>query len=331
MTFPDDTVPASRTPRAAIILGVVGAVVVGVLVALQSRVNGQLGHSLGDGYLAAVISFGSGLVIMIAVMLVRRSGRTGLRLVVAEVRSGGIRWWYLLGGFLGGFFVLSQGLTSAMLGVALFTVAIVAGQTISGLVIDRRGIGTTAPAAITLTRLVGSVLALLAVCWAVSAQLVGNVPLWMLVLPFIAGLGQSLQQAVNGQVRVAARSAITATFLNFVAGTLILLVVWLISLLVTGWHFSFPSNPLLYTGGLIGTIFIAMNAVIVRTTGVLLLGLGSTAGQLVTSLLLDLFVPEAGDVVAWTTIAGTALTLVAVAITAVPSRPLRSKSGSLRA
>ncbi len=299
--------------------------IVGVLIALQSHVNGELGDRLGDGYLAALISFGSGLVIMAVVMLLVPSGRAGLRAVVRGTRTGGIRPWYLIGGFLGGFFVLSQGLTGAILGVALFTVALVAGQTISGLIIDLRGIGTTAAAPITLTRLIGSALALAAVCWAVSAQLVGDIPLWMLVLPFLAGLGQALQQAVNGQVRAAASSAVTATFLNFVAGTLLLAIVWAVSAVFTGPPASFPTDPWLYLGGAIGTVFIALNAIIVRTTGVLLLGLGSTAGQLVTSVVLDAVAP-AGHAVVWTTIAGTALTLVAVAVTAVPSRPLNRRA-----
>lgn len=325
VTFPRDALPSRRPARAAVAVGVLGAVLVGVLVALQSRANGELGRRLDDGYLAAVISFGSGLLIMVVVMLIAPSGRAGLRRVVGQLRSGGIHPWYLIGGLFGGFFVLSQGLTSAILGVALFTVAAIAGQTVSGLVIDLRGIGSTAPAPITVTRLVGSVLALAAVCWAVSAQLVGDIPVWMLALPFLAGLGQALQQAVNGQVRLVASSAITATFANFVAGTLLLLVVWLISLIFVGMPSHLPTDPWLYLGGAIGTVFIAMMTVIVRTTGVLLLGLGSTAGQLVTSLLLNAAAPAAGHPVLWTTVAGTALTLVAVAITAVPSRPLNRR------
>ena len=68
------------------------------------------------------------------------------------------------------FLVLSQGLAAAALGVALFTVAVVAGQTISGLVLDRVGIGPGGRRPLTAARLVGALLALGAVTWAVSAQ-----------------------------------------------------------------------------------------------------------------------------------------------------------------
>ncbi len=41
-----------------------------MLVAIQSRINGELGKRLGDGVPAALISFGSGLVILLVLALV---------------------------------------------------------------------------------------------------------------------------------------------------------------------------------------------------------------------------------------------------------------------
>ena len=238
--------------RRAIALGVVGAIIIGVLTATQSRVNGELGRSLADGYLAAVISFGSGLVILLVALMVWAPGRRGLGAAFGSVRAGTTPWWYLCGGAGGALFVLAQGITGAVLGVALFTVAVVCGQTISGLVIDRNGIGHTPPAAITITRLVGSGLALAAVAVAVSAGFGGNIPAWMLLLPFAAGLAVAVQQAVNGQVRRIAGSALTATFMNFLVGTTVLLVACLIHEAIVGPPERLPSNPLLYLGGIIG-------------------------------------------------------------------------------
>jgi transporter family-2 protein len=308
--------------RSAVALGVLGAVIVGVLTATQSRVNGELGRALADGYLAAVISFGSGLVILVLALAVWVPGRRGLARAFGSVRAGTTPWWYLCGGAGGALFVLSQGITGAVLGVALFTVAVVCGQTISGLVIDRNGIGHTAPAAITITRLVGSALALVAVGVAVSAGIGGDIPGWMLLLPFAAGLAVAVQQAVNGQVRRIAESALTATFMNFLVGTAVLLVACVIHEAIVGLPERMPADPLLYLGGLIGTIFIGGAVIVVRVTGVLLLGLGSVAGQLAMSLVLDLVIPASGQVIVTSTVVGTLLTLVAVVIAAIPSRPL---------
>ena len=311
--------------RAAVAIGVAGAVLVGVLTATQSRVNAELGHALEDGYLAAVISFGSGLVILAVALAAWAPGRRGLSKAFGSVRDGTTPWWYLCGGAGGALFVLSQGITGAVLGVALFTVAVVCGQTISGLVIDRNGIGHTPPAAITITRLLGSALALVAVGVAVSAGFGGDIPAWMLLLPFAAGLAVAVQQAVNGQVRRIAQSALTATFMSFLVGTTVLVVACLVHEAIVGLPERMPTNPALYLGGLIGAVFIGGAVIVVRVTGVLLLGLGSVAGQLVMSLVLDVLLPAPGNVVVTSTVVGTLLTLVAVMIAAIPSRRLRRR------
>lgn len=294
--------------------------VFGAGVAVQSRINGELGRALGDGYVAAVISFGGGLVIVAVVMVASRSGRAGFVRVTTAVRNGNMPWWHVAGGAAGAFFVLSQGLSAAVLGVALFTIAIVCGQTLSGLAIDRSGLGAVQPKRLTPTRIVGSLLALVAVGVAVSAQLSGDYPVWLLVMPFVAGLGIGWQQAVNGQVKAMANSALTATFLNFLVGFALLLGVAAIHASVAGWPVTAPSDWWLYIGGPVGVVFIAGAAIVVRTIGVLLLSLGTVAGQLVTSLVLDVLAPPVGYELAPTTVFGTLLTIAAVAIAAVPAR-----------
>lgn len=319
----------SRTPhplphpsRASVAITVACAVLFGAAIALQTRINGELGRRIGDGYLAAAISFGSGLLILCVAMLLWPAGRRGLARVKYALLRRATPAWYVFGGAAGALIVLSQGLTASVLGVALFTVATVCGQTLSSLLIDRRGLGTMRAKPLTLSRVAGSALALVAVAWAVSAQLRGDIPVWMLVLPFFAGAGIGWQQAVNGQIRVVADSALTATFVNFVVGTVLLAAAFLVHAAVVGWPVSVPSEPWLYVGGVIGVLFIAGAAIAVRITGVLLLGLGTIAGQLVASLGIDLIAPPAGYAIEWTTIAGTGLTLVAVGVAAIPTRAI---------
>ena len=84
---------------------------------------------------------------------------------------------------------------------------------------------------------------------------------------------------------------------------------------------------MLYIGGAIGILFVAGYAIVVRFTGVLLLGLGAIAGQLAASLLFDVVAPVAGQPIAWTTVVGTIVTLLAVAIASIPSR---ARSGASR-
>ena len=308
-------------------LAVGSAVVFGTMNALQSRVNGELGHRLGDGFMAAVISFVSGLVILSVALLVWPAGRRGLARVRGALTLRSLSWWHILGGTAGGLYVLAQSLTASLLGVALFTVAVVAGQTVSGMIMDRFGVGPGGRHRLTAQRLIGAVVALAAVGLAVSGQFATGVPFWLMLMPLVAGFGQGWQQAVNGRVKAVAESALTATFLNFVFGALVLLVAFGIHAAFVGLPQVFPSEPWLYIGGLLGCIFISGSAIVVRTTGVLVLGLSMVAGQLVCALALDVFAPVSADPISATTVGGTALALVAVFIVGARRRGSAGSTG----
>lgn len=295
-------------------LAIVFALACGALTALQSRINGQLAHAIEDPYTAAAISFGSGLVILLVALVAWRPGRRGLGRVVEALRERGLAWWMVLGGLAGAWFVTTQGLSAGVVGVALFTVAIVAGQTLGGIVFDLAGLGPGGRRPLTPTRVIGAVLALGAIGWAVSAQVAHDVPVLLMLLPFTAGLGAAWQQAVNGRVRTAAESALTATVLNFAVGTTALVVVMLVHAASDGWPAAMPSEWWLYAGGAIGCVFIAGQAVLVRIVGVLVLALCGVAGQLAAALSLDLLLPTAVRPVDVATIGGTLLALVAVVI-----------------
>jgi transporter family-2 protein len=298
-------------------LAILFAVACGALVALQSRVNGELALAIDDPYTAATISFGSGFVILLVALAAWRPGRRGLARVTVALRDRKLAWWMVLGGLAGAWFVISQGLSVGVVGVALFTVAIVAGQTLGGILFDLVGLGPGGRRPLTITRVIGVLLALAAVAWAVSAQLPREVPILLMLLPFLAGVGAGWQQAVNGRVRSVAESALTATILNFGVGTVALVVVMLVHAASAGWPDSLPGEAWLYAGGAIGCIFIAGQAVLVRIVGVLVLALCVVAGQLSAALLLDLLSPTAGRPVDLATIGGTVLALVAVVIASV--------------
>ncbi len=106
-----------------------GAALVGVLTAVQARINGQLGVRLDDGLVAAAISFGSGLLILIVAVGGAPVGPPRLRGArrPACVRAR-IPWWMLAGGAAGALTVATQGLAVGIIGVSLFTVGVVAGQ-----------------------------------------------------------------------------------------------------------------------------------------------------------------------------------------------------------
>ena len=189
--------PTKSQSRRRALAGIVAAVLAGGLVATQSRVNGELAVELHDSTLAALISFGSGLVILAAIVPFVPSARRGLRSLRTEVGSKRLPWWYLTGGAFGAFFVLTQGLAATALGVALFTVAVVASQTISSAVIDRVGIGSLQKRPVTALRVAASALAVGAVIFSGLADLRLDGPFLLVFLPLAAGFGIGWQQAVT--------------------------------------------------------------------------------------------------------------------------------------
>jgi transporter family-2 protein len=298
------------------------AVAAGLFIPLQGRINGALGAELGDGIGAAVVSFSTGLVVMVVMSVALPKGRAGLARILPAVRERQFPRYYVLAGCIGALFVFAQSFTVALLGVALFTVAAVTGQTLSGLLVDRMGIGPAGKRPITGIRVLGSVLTVAAVAWAVSPRFsAGDSVLQLLLpvlLPLLAGFLMSFQQAMNGTATVHYGSPIAATLVNFIAGAVLLWAAWLVKLAVSGAGNPLPGQWWYYLGGPLGCVFIGVGALLVRSLGVLVTGLGMIAGQLLGSLGLDLVFPVPGTVVALPTVLGTLLTLGAIILATLP-------------
>jgi transporter family-2 protein len=301
------------------VLAVGAAVSAGVGLAAQARLNGELGARLGDGVAASLASTTAGLVVLLVLVPALPSGRRGLRSVRAELRAGGLRWWHCCGGVGGALFVASQGISVGALGVAVFTVAIVAGSAIGGLGADRWGLGPGGRHRITYARAGGALACIVAVAVAVSDRLGGQGTVVLVILPLLAGVAVATQSALNGRVGAAARSPWPATLVSFVVAEATLAVVVLVGLAVRGAPVDrLPAEPWLYAAGVIGIVVIATAARVVGQVGVLVFSLASVAGQLLGALALDALTAGPRPTVAvWI---GTAVTFGAVALAARPGR-----------
>ncbi|MHC8609822.1 DMT family transporter (plasmid) [Paenarthrobacter ureafaciens] len=328
-----------NNPRLPFIAGLPLAVGAGMAIPIQGRINGALGSLLNDGIAAAVVGFSTGLVIMILISLTLPSGRVGLFRILPTIRARSFPPGYVLAGGIGALFVFAQSLTVGILGVALFTVATVTGQTLSGLVVDRMGIGPGGKRAVTTMRVIGSVLTITAVLWASSPRVTGSTGLpgesggsldalvIPLIFPVAAGFLMSFQQAMNGTATLHYGTPIAAVLVNFVTGTIVLWIAWGIKLALVGPGQPLPAEWWYYLGGPVGCLFIGVAAFLVRSLGVLMTGLGMIAGQLLGSLGLDLLLPTPGTSVAPATVLGTLLTLGAIILATMPW-PARLSAGS---
>lgn len=297
-----------------------------MMTAIQARINGELGLRLDDGLVAAAISFGSGLLLLIALSAALPAGRRGFRALVSGVRERSIPWWMLAGGAAGALTVATQGLAVAVIGVSLFTVGVVAGQTVNGLVLDRAGYGPAGVVAVTVPRLIGGALALVAVGVSLQGDVLQRIPLWMLLLPLVAGVGIAWQQATNGRLRQRVGTPLTATLVNFIGGTILLLGAAVVSVLWRGAPDVVPTEPWLYVGGAIGVFYIFLSAALVVHTGVLLLGLGTVAGQLLTALVIDVVWPASSGPGWAVELLMVTVALASVVVAAAPWRARRARS-----
>ena len=127
------------------------------------------------------------------------------------------------------------------------------------------------------------------------------------------------QDAANGRMTVIAGTPLTSTFLNFMVGTGVLLIATAFHSFSAGLPAALPTQPYFYLGGAIGVVFIGITAVVVREIGVLLMGLGSIAGQLLMAVILDFFFPSA-QVTGVMILIGASLAFVAAAWAAWPKK-----------
>jgi transporter family-2 protein len=293
------------------------AAVSGVMIAIQARANGELSHRLENAPQAALVSFSSGLFFVALYALSNSRVRTGVRKIRQAVVNGELPRWRLLAGALGGSFVAIQTSIVPFIGVAVYSVASIAGQTAVSLIVDRIGLTGGGPKLISPRRVSAALLTVSAVIVSVWDQLhAAELRILFVALAGMAGALVGVQRALNGQINEYSGESYATSLLNFITGTSFL-VIFLTILILLGRNEvqPLPSGPWwIYSGGLIGVIYIAMTALIVQHLGVLTFTLVSVGGQLVGSLLLDLYFPTAGVSVSWYLVSGIAMTYAGVLV-----------------
>jgi transporter family-2 protein len=289
----------------------------GVLIALQARANGELSHLLKNGLEAALISFSSGLLIILVISFFHRGIKDGINNLRAAVIAKEIPRWRLFAGALGGTFVAVQTQIVPIIGVAIYSVASIAGQTAISLVVDRIGLTGGGKKLISRRRIAAATLTVLAVLVSVWDRIdAKNLSLIAVFLGGLAGAIVGVQRALNGQINEYSKQSFTTSLLNFIMGTGFLVVILAISV-ISNWSdlSPLPKGPWwIYTGGVIGVIYIAFTSTIVQHLGVLTFTLFSVGGQLVGSLLIDLISPTVGVDISTYLISGIVMTFFGVIV-----------------
>lgn len=298
----------------------------GVLIALQARANGELSHRLGNGLQAALVSFISGLIIIVVIALFNPSIKEGVRTLRRAVIAKAIPPWTLFAGMLGASFVAVQTQIVPMIGVAIYSVAAIAGQSAISLLVDRIGLTGGGKKEITPRRVTAAFVTVFAVFISVADRLDGkDLSIAAVILGVLAGAIVGVQRALNGQINEHSQQSFTTSLLNFAMGTTFLLVLLLFAMTMGGMRLSpLPAGPWwIYTGGAIGVLYVAFTSTIVQHLGVLTFTLISVGGQLAGSLLIDLYSPTDGVQVSIYLVSGIVLTYLGVLVGGVRNSQLK--------
>jgi bacterial/archaeal transporter family-2 protein len=276
---------------------------------LQAGISGQLAHELNDGIMAALIS-NIGGTIFTGLFLLNPEVRRKCKKLFQDVVSGKFAKWQLLGGVAGAIYISTASSTVSIIGTGLFTVVLVASQNMSGIVVDRFGLSSGSRKKITTKRFIAAVIGIAAVLLSVT-DFQGKI-LWIPIAAVVmAGVAVTVQFALNGRVTKAANSQVSA-FINFPMSMITVSITLIVmNLFGKNWN-NWPNQWWLYTAGFLGAVVVFLAAATIRTLGVLLFGLASVAGQLITSIALDVILPNANINVGWALISGAGLMLLAV-------------------
>lgn len=304
------------------------AAISGVMIALQARANGELSHLIGNGVQAALVSFGSGLAIIAVIALFNPAIKAGAANLRGAITRKELPKWTLFAGALGGSFVAVQTHIVPLIGVAIYSVASIAGQTAASLVVDRIGLTGGGKKHITPRRIGAALFTVFAVFISVFDRLdAQNLSIFAVILGCIAGAIVGIQRALNGQINEHSHQSFTTSLLNFIMGTAFL-VIFLFMLIALGPTelVSLPAGPWwIYTGGVIGVIYIAFTSTIVQHLGVLTFTLFSVGGQLVGSLIIDFYSPTEGVQVSAYLVTGIVMTYCGVLVGGVNNSQSRKR------
>jgi len=294
------------------------------MIAVQARANGELSHRMGNPIEAALVSFGSGLIIISFISAFNPAIKNGIRNLRGALKRKEIPLWTLFAGMLGGSFVAVQTQIVPIIGVAIYSVASIAGQTAASLVVDRIGLTGGGKKHITVRRVAAAGITVLAVLISVLDRIeANNVSVLAVLLGCFAGAIVGVQRALNGQINESTEQSFTTSLLNFIMGTTILVIFLGIEMLINRSEIvSLPAGPWwMYTGGTIGVIYIAFTSTIVQHLGVLTFTLISVGGQLVGSLVIDFYSPTEGVQVSAYLVTGIVMTYLGVIVGGVGNLP----------
>ena len=110
------------------------AFLIGIAITVQAGVNANLRQALSSPVLAAVVSFGSGLVALVLMLLASGGSMPTVDLIKQ------VSWWKWMGGMMGAVYMITVIVSVQKIGTANLVSLSVAGQLAAAIVLDHYGL-----------------------------------------------------------------------------------------------------------------------------------------------------------------------------------------------
>lgn len=261
--------------------------------AAQSAINSHLRSYVESPYLASLVSFSVGWLLLILAMIFTRT-QLSLPLNVFHQPL-----WIWLGGFCGVFGMTAFILLFPVLGSVQTSLLAVGGQIIMSLLVDQFGWFYSPVHRLNIWRLCGILFLLTGVLLtsfsskeaSTHQNNISGYHFWWQLLAVITGMVMAVQSSINGHLGIILHSSLYAVTISFTI-SLILLNLLLVSQhisycnltgIVTGIHYHWW----LLLGGLLGILFSFSSAWLVPVLGTGTVVISSLFGQLTFSVIID--------------------------------------------
>ena len=117
------------------ILYIIIVLLMGLVTPIQTAANARLRVCVGYAYVSTLVSFAVSTLALVAVSLL-----VGTPIVPMEQQMQQVPWWMWLGGIIGATSVFVHSLTIPIIGVGLFSVALLLGQLTLSLGMEHHGL-----------------------------------------------------------------------------------------------------------------------------------------------------------------------------------------------
>lgn len=273
--------------------GILAGISAGLVLPVQTTINTRLGRRAGSVFVASLISFSVGTLVLLAALGVARPG------ISWDVLPGQ-PWWIWVGGLCGVAFLTFNIVLMRALGASSAVVLPIVGQVIGGVLIDATGAFGATQVPLGPARSAGALLVVLGAALANMRPRRGRpqdidegAPGALRVVALggaavLTGTLSAIQATVNGRLGVVAGSPLFAATVSFVVGTLALVFIVASLRVRPDLRGVAAAEPWwIWSGGALGAGFVLANSAIAPVLGTGLTVSVVLLGQIVSGLLVD--------------------------------------------